>query len=140
MPEIETTQARLEAASDLPGLLAAAWDAFGLLLAACQDGGDRSAELFAAFAFAAAAASEGRLALAGAPSLPAEPGQTASSVTSSEPDLDKLADALAGLADKLGERLLSAARESADPGDRHACEHAAGQAAQVYEILAPDRP
>jgi hypothetical protein len=121
-------------------LLAAAWDAFGLLLAACQDSEGRSAELFAAFAFAAAATAEGRLAIAGAPSLPTEPGQTASSGASSEPDLDKLADALAGLAGRLGERLLSAARESSDPGDREACKHAAAQAARACEILAPDWP
>jgi hypothetical protein len=140
MPEIENTQARLEAASDLPGLLAVAWDAFSLLLAACQDSEDRSAELFAAFAFAAAAAAEGRLVIAGAPSLPAELGQGASGGVSGEPDLDKLADALAGLADRLGERLSSAARESADPGDRDACEDAAAQAARVCEILAPDGP
>jgi hypothetical protein len=140
MPEIENMRARLEAASDLPGLLAAAWDAFSLLLAACQDSEDRSAELFAAFAFSAAAAAEGRLAIAGAPSLSAEPGQTASNDVSSESDLDKLADALAGLAGRLGERLLSAARESAHRGDRGACEHAAAQAARVSEILAPDWP
>jgi hypothetical protein len=140
MPELESTQARLEAVDELPGLLAVAWDAFSLLLAACQDSESRSAELFAAFAFAAAAAAEGRLAIAGAPSLPPDPGQTASSGASSEPDLDKLADALAGLAGRLGERLLSAARESADPGDRDACEHAAAQAARVCETLVPDWP
>jgi hypothetical protein len=140
MPEIENTQARLEAASDLPGLLAAAWDAFSLLLAACQDSEDRSTELFAAFAFAAAAAAEGRLAIDGAPSLPPTPGQNASGGASGEPDPDKLADALAGLADKLSQRLLSAAREAADPGDRDACQDAAAQAARVCEILAPDRP
>jgi hypothetical protein len=139
MPEIENVQARLEAASDLPGQLAVAWDAFSLLIAACQDSEKQSAELFAAFAFAAAAAAEGRLAIAGAPSLPPDPGQTASSGASGEPDPDKLADALAGLAGRLSQRLLSAARESADPADRDACEHAAAQAARVYEILAPDR-
>jgi hypothetical protein len=140
MPEIENTQARLEAASDMPGLLAVAWDAFSLLLAACQDSEDRSAELFAAFAFAAAAAAEGRLAIAGALSFPPDPNPKATSDVSGEPDPDELADALAGLADRLSERLLSAVGESADPGDRDACEHAAAQAARVCEILAPDMP
>lgn len=140
MPEIDNTRARLEAASDLPELLAVAWDAFSLLLAACQDGEERSAELFAAFAFAAAAAAEGRLALASAPSLLPAPGHRASSAASGDPDPDKLADGLASLADRLGERLSSAARESADPGDRDACEHGAAQAAQVCEILARERP
>lgn len=140
MPGIENTQARLAEASDLPGLLAVAWDAFSLLLAACQDSQDRSTELFAAFAFAAAAAAEGRLAIAGAPSLPANPGRRPSGDASGEPDLEKLADSLAGLAHGLAESLSSAARESADPGDRDACEDAAAQAARVREILASDTP
>jgi hypothetical protein len=140
MPELENTQARLEAASDLPGLLAVAWDAFSLLLAACQDSEGRSAELLAAFAFAAAAAAEGRLIIAGAPSLPAALGEEANGAVGDEPDLDKLADALASLAGMLGERLSTAGRESTDPGDRDACERAAAQAARVREILAPDGP
>jgi hypothetical protein len=140
MLEIENTQARLEAASDLPGLLAVAWDAFSLLLAACQDSEDRSGELFAAFAFAAAAAAQGRLTVASAGSLPAGTGDRTNSCVSGEPDPDKLADALVGLAGRLGERLLSAAREAADLGDRDVCEHAAAEAARVCEILAPDRP
>jgi hypothetical protein len=140
MLEIEDTQARLIAASDLPGLLAVAWDAFSLLMAGCQDGQDRSPDLFAAFAFAAAAAAQGRLTIASAPSLPPAPGQGTSSGVNDEPDPDKLADTLSGLAGTLGERLLSAVREAADPGDRDACEHAAAQTAQVCEILAPDRP
>jgi len=140
MLEIENTQARLIAASDLPGLLAVAWDAFSLLVAGCQDGQDRSPELFAAFAFAAAAAAQGRLAIASAPPLPPTPGHRASSDVSGDADPNKLADTLSALAGMLGERLLSAAREAADPGDRDACEHAAAQTAQVCEILAPDRP
>jgi hypothetical protein len=142
MPEIDNTQARLEAASDLPALLTAAWDAFSVLLAACQDGQDRSAELFAAFAFAAAAAAQGRLIIAGAPSLPADLdlSEGTSSRAAGEPDPGKLADLLASLAGRLAGRLSSAAREAADPGDRDACQDAADQAARVCEILEPDTP
>jgi hypothetical protein len=139
MPEIENTQARLEAATDLPGLLAVAWDAFSLLLTACQDSEERSAELFAAFAFAAAAVAEGRLAIASAPSLLSAPGQRTSSGPSGDPDPDRLADALASLAARLNKRLSSAACEAADQRDREACEHAAAQAAWACEILTPDR-
>lgn len=140
MPEIDSTRARLEAAGDLSELLGVAWDTFSVLLAACQDCEDRSAELFAAFAFAAAAAAEGRLIIASAPSLSVGPGERPSHDASGEPDLEEFADSLAGLARRLGERLSLAAREARDPGDRDACELAAAEAARVGEVLARDRP
>ena len=63
MQEIENIRARLEAsplATDaLPEKLAVALGAFGVLLACCRDSEKRSVELFAAFAFAAAAAAVG---------------------------------------------------------------------------------
>lgn len=139
MPEIDSMQARLEAADELPELLGVAWDAFSVLVAACQDCEDRSAELFAAFAFAAAAAAEGQLIIASAPSLLVGPGERPSNGTCAEADLDKVADSLVGLARRLGERLSSAARQAPDPGDQDACELAAAEAARVCEILARDR-
>jgi hypothetical protein len=138
MPEIDRMRARLETAGELTGLLCAAWDAFSLLLAACWDCEERAGELFAAFAFASAAAAQGRLVIASAPSRPDGPATQASDVSCAEPDLDKAADGLAGLAGVLGERLLAAARHAGDPGDRAACQDAAAQAAQIYELLVPD--
>jgi hypothetical protein len=139
MSEIDAIRERLEAVGELPELLAAAWDAFGVLVAACQDGEDRSAELFAAFAFAAAAAAEGRLIIASAPSRPAGPGERPGNGTCGEADLEKFADSLAGLARRLAERLSSAACQAPDPGDRDACELAAAEAARVGEMLERDR-
>src|SRR5690349_9430548 len=63
-------QARLEAAETLAALLGAAWDAFTVLLAGCRAMEEQDAAPTVAFSFAAAAAAQGRRALALAPSLP----------------------------------------------------------------------
>jgi hypothetical protein len=137
MPEIDRMRGRLETAGELTGLLSAAWEAFSLLLAACCDCEERAAELSAAFAFASAAAAQGRLVIASAPSLPAGPGSPASYCGCAGADLEKTADGLAGLAGVLSARLSAAARLAHGPGDRMACQDAATQAAQIYELLAP---
>ena len=139
MPEIDGMRARLETAGELTGLLTAAWDAFSLLLAACWDCEERAGELFAAFAFASAAAAQGRLVIASAAPRPGGPGTEASYCGCAEADLDQAADGLAGLAGVLGERLSAAARHAGDPGDRAACQDAAAQAAQIRELLARDQ-
>jgi hypothetical protein len=138
MPEIDRMRARLETSGQLTGLLSAAWEAFSLLLAACCDCEERSAELSAAFAFASAAAAQGRLILAAAPSPPAAPANPASNSGFAEADLEKTADGLAGLARVLATRLSAAARLAPGPGDQVACRDAAAQAAQIHELLAPD--
>jgi len=87
---------------------------------------------------AAAAAAQGRLVLASAPSLAAGyHGETGceGSVTA---DLQDVADGLAGLAGVLAAGLSSAARQAADPGDRDACEQAGAEAARVCGLLARD--
>ncbi len=77
MRQIQDVQARVRAACGTADMLGAAWDAFTLLLDTCE-AGDSSPALFAAFAFAAAAASRGRLMLESAPSLPPGGGNQAS--------------------------------------------------------------
>ena len=114
----------------------AAWGAFSLLLAACCDCEERAAELSAAFAFASAAAAQGRLVLASAPSLPPDLGDPASYGGGAEADLDKTADGLASLAGVLAARMSAAARLARGPGDQAACQEAATQAAQIHELLA----
>lgn len=140
MQEIENVWARLEAttlATDaLPEKLAAALDAFGVLLACCRDSEKRSVELFAAFAFAAAAAAEGRHVLLTAPSPPSAHELVTSRAACVQADLDVTADALAGLAGALSTHLSSAARCARDPGDHAACREAAREATNVYEFLA----
>jgi hypothetical protein len=138
LQEIDRAWLRLEAAGELADLLAAGWDAFGLLMAGCRDCESQSAELFAAFAFAAAAANAGLRALAAAPSLPAclWEGTGADSCVLADPEM--AADGLASLAQALRSRLVSAAVRARDPGDRQACQEAAEQAAQVCGLLARD--
>ena len=138
MPEIDRMRARLEAGGELTDVLSAAWGAFSLLLAACCDCEERAAELSAAFAFASAAAVQGRLALASAPSLPADLGNRASDSGCAEADLEKTADALAGLAGVLVTRMSAAAGLARGAGDQAACQEAVAQAAQIYELLARD--
>lgn len=126
--------ARLESA-ELAELLVAAWDGFSFLMTRCQESASRSPDLFAPFAFAAAAAAEGRLLIDSAPSLPAGYGQAAPEVTTCAIDPDEAADELAGLARTLGARLSRAARQAPDPGDREACAEAAASAAYICELL-----
>ncbi len=137
MPEIDRMRVRLETAGELTGLLSAAGEAFSLLLTACCDCEERTAELSAAFAFASAVAAQGRLIIASAPSLPAGPGNPAS-YGCADADLEKTADGLAGLAGVLAARLSAEARLAPGPGDRAACQDAAAQATQIYELLALD--
>src|SRR5579859_4424520 len=106
MRQIQDVQARVRAACGTADMLGAAWDAFTLLLDTFEAGVDSSPGLFAAFAFAAAAASRGRLMLESAPSLPPGAGNQASrAAVVQHDDLDQAAGALAGLAAALGQRL-----------------------------------
>jgi hypothetical protein len=94
--------------------------------------------LSAAFAFAPAAAAQGRLVIASAPSLPADLGDPASDRGCAEADLEKAADGLAGLAGTLVTRMLAAACLARGACDQAACQEAAAQAAQIRELLARD--
>jgi len=139
MQDIGSIRARVDAAGGLPGLLEAAWDGFGLLVSACRGCEERAGGLFAAFAFAAAAAAQGRLALASAPSLAAGYRGETGSARPVNADLDEVADSLAGLAGLLAARLGAAAGQASDRGDRDACAQAAAEAAQVGGLLARGR-
>ena len=142
MDDIETIRSRLTAADqlagDLPGVLDTAWEAFDLAQAVCLRCGEQATGLFAAFAFAAAAAAQGRQLITTAPSLPPTSGTVTGHVASVAADLDETADGLASLAGALTERLSLAASRADDPGDQAACADAARQARQIYELLAGD--
>jgi len=136
--DIDGMRARVEAAGDLGELLEAAWDGFSLLLSACRRCEERAGGLFAAFAFASAAAAQGRLILASAPSLPAGYRGEAGCEGSVNADLEEVADGLADLAGLLAARLSSAAGQAGDPGDRAACGQARAEASRVCGLLARD--
>jgi hypothetical protein len=143
MIEIDILRERLErpihSADGVAGTLKAAWGAFDLLLAICHECEDRSAELFAAFAFASAAAAQGRHLIWAAPSL-SPPSETVASGAAlvMDDDLEEIADALADLAQVLGRCLSSAARAADDSGDQGACADAAREADQIYQLLNRD--
>lgn len=139
MQEIDGIRLRLEAADGLAALLEVAWDAFSLMLAACQECEGQSAELFAAFAFAASAAATGRRVLVAAPSLPPRRGSGTGHEASVRPDLEEIGDGLASLARLLDLRLSSAAGQARGPGDRRACRDAAVESARICELLARER-
>ena len=138
MQQIEAVQARIRAAEPLPELLGAGWAAFTLVLDACDGLDERETEPFVAFAFAAAAASRGRLLLASAPSFPVSARSQAGHGAIAKNDLEGVATGLACLAGSLHDRLWQAAAEAPGAGDREACLDAAAYAAQVAGLLSRD--
>ena len=141
MRESDDIQARLQAAAvatdAVAETLAAGLDGFAVLLASCRASGDRSpVEWFAAFAFAALAAAEGRRILLTAPSLPRSSELTVSHAACVAADPGVTANALADLAGALCAHLSAAARHAQNPDDHAACMGAACEAARVHKLLA----
>jgi hypothetical protein len=138
MSSIAAARQQIEGAESLAVLLDAAYAAFEEVMSAIYADEDRVGESFAGFAFASAAAAEGRDAVAGAPSLPRPPvPERADAFGLSDPYYarEELAGVLAGLAGLLAARLGEAAGTAADPKDRVACQIAALQAQEVHVLL-----
>ena len=142
MDDIETIRARLIAADrqagDLPGVLDTAWEAFDLVHGVCLRCGEQAVVSFAAFAFAATAAAQGRQLITAAPSLPPTSGVVTGRSASVPADLDQTADGLASLARALTDQLSLAATWAEDRGDQAACTDAVRYARQICELLAQD--
>jgi hypothetical protein len=136
MHEITAIRTRVETASGLSEALAAGWGAFELLLAVLPQCEERRDEWFAAFAFASAAAAEGRDILASAPSFARDPGPLISVPVRGGADLGHIADELARLGQALSAQLSAAAFSVGDASDQAACRDAAHEAAQVHHLLA----
>jgi hypothetical protein len=139
MSDIAAVRARLERASDLPGVLDAAYDTFEAMLPVISGQEDRVGPGFAAFVMAGASAANGRDAVASAPSLPpAAPGSTAQAAGEPPVDIteDEAAAVLAGLSGLLARRLADAASWAARAADRTACADAARHAHAVWSLLA----
>jgi hypothetical protein len=113
------------------------------MMSAVREYQDRAGGSFTALAFAAAAAGDGRDAIAGAASLP-RPALAGQPAVPGAPDADgtgqSLAAALAGLAGLLAARLAEAAEAAAAPEDRTACQVAAWQAREIQRLLAGGQP
>jgi hypothetical protein len=118
-------------AEDLPALLAAAYRAFECALQALRGAEDRAGPLLPAFVLAAAAAADGRDAVASARSFPC-PGSPPTGNMTAHAAID-VADQVAELSLALFTRLRGAAAR--DGGS--ACAAAAARAGRMHELLAP---
>jgi hypothetical protein len=137
MTRIISARDRLEQARDLSAILDAAYEAFEAMRLAFRAHEDPGTGLFASFVMAAAAAADGRDAVAFAPSLP--PGQSHGAPTAGEgrgqgQSAEGVAGA-AGLSQVLAGSLMRAAGSASDPGDRAACEQAAASAHGICDLL-----
>jgi hypothetical protein len=119
-------------AGDLPALLAAAYGAFDCALQALRGAEDHAGPLLSAFVLAAAAAADGRDAVAAARSFPGTGSCLTGNMTSSAAT-EVVADQVAGLSRALVTRL----RDAAAAGGGPACAAAAACAARMCELLAP---
>lgn len=137
MAGIADVTAGLAAAGDVPGLLAAGWDAFEFARLAAQAAAERLPEDYEALMFAAAAAAAGRDAVGFAPSMPAGP---AARPGGPGPGAAAAGDAIAVLAGGLARRMRAGARQAALAGDRAAFEQAARDAGSVRDLLSGGGP
>jgi hypothetical protein len=130
-PDLSAATISVERAEDLPALLAAAWCAFDYALQALRGAEDNAGPLLPAFVLAAAAAADGRDAVAAATSF-AVPGSTPMETMASSAAAE-VADQVARLSLALFTRL----RDAAAAGGGSACADAAARAGRMHELLAP---
>lgn len=140
---ITTIGNQLRETRSLAAVLDTAYDGFEKIMSAIRRHQDSDTGMFAALVFAAAAAADGRDAVAVAPSLP--PGQPSGQPAAGEKpgsggSAAEIADALAGLSMLIAARLEQAARSAADPGDRAACRDGAHYAREIGALLAGNGP
>lgn len=118
-------------AEDLPALLAAAYGGFDCALQALRGAEDHAGPLLPAFVLAAAAAADGRDAVAETGAFPGPGSPLMGNMTSAA--AVEVADQVAGLSLALLTRL----RDAAAGGGGSACAAAAARAARTHELLAP---
>jgi hypothetical protein len=140
VPKANGMEVRLEQAASLPEALAVGFDAFEVIRMAARDWQDRVPGLFAAFMMTADAAVDGREAITVAPSLPLAGGAGLGDGLAAGADAGQVADALAGLAVVLGDRLSCAAALADLSGDRVACQDAAQAAGRIFQLMARGDP
>jgi hypothetical protein len=139
MTGIGSVRREVERAETAAELLDAAYQAFEALITAIRSCEDSGTAAVAPLAFAAAAAAEGRDAIAAAPSLlPA--GSVSGVPVATGDEVAAVVTALSGLAGLLAGRLRRAAGTAATAGDRAACAAAARQAERVRVLLSGGEP
>ncbi len=135
MNRVYVAEEKLARASDLPSVLEAAYAAFDYMLPLIMEQQDCGGGTFAAFVLAGSSAASGRLAIAGAPSLPASVGGPVADVAArSRVTAQEAGAASAGLSELLARRLEEAA-VSAVGADRAACAEGARHARDLCARL-----
>ncbi|HEY5361484.1 MAG TPA: hypothetical protein VIJ82_27990 [Streptosporangiaceae bacterium] len=134
LPNLQEAEVRLRAATGLPELLSAGFDAFEVIRVLARSCEDRAPELFAAFMTTADAAVDGREAITASPALPSAPGSATAATAAAAPP-DQVTASLAALAGLLSERLALAADLAAEPGDRSACQEAGRAARRIGGLM-----
>jgi hypothetical protein len=130
---------RLREACSLPELLAVSFEMFEAIRVLARRSEDKVPRLFAAFMMAADAAVDGREAITMAPSLsPAFNSTPPTGPAATGAEIETVADAIAALGGLLDERLSDAAVRARMPGDRTACEEAAGAGRRIRQLMARD--
>jgi hypothetical protein len=129
---------RLEQAVGLAAVLGAAYEAFEGMRWEFRAREDPATRWFAGFVMAAAAAADGRDAVAFAPSMPARPRRGAAESGPGLPareSAERAAGEAAELSRRLAECLTRAAGLASDRGDREACEQACRCAREIFDLL-----
>ena len=129
---------RLEQAAGLTAVLDAAYEAFEGMRVEFRAHEDPASGFFAAFVMAAAAAADGRDAVAFAPSLSPRPrrgtAETAPGLSAGE-RVERIASEAADLSQLLTQCLVRAAGLASARGDQEACEQASGCAREIFDLL-----
>ena len=124
---------RVAQAAGAPAVLAAAYNAFELILQMLRGAEGRAGALLPAFAFAAAAAADGRDAVAQVPALPLLPELPGPPPAGLAPE--EVADRAAALSRAL-EQHLTIATGAAGDAYREACTGGAAAATRIRSLLA----
>lgn len=132
----EIAAARLRACTGWQETLAAAIDAFEMVLRVARQDGWKVSDLVDAFLATGCAAADGLEALAAIP-VPALGSGIASQDDLAE-DAECAADAVAGLAAVLGEKLDHVWAQLPDGQPRAACEDAARSAWDIHDLMTAD--
>ena len=135
MSSITGALRQVQRAAGLPGLLAAARQAFEVMLAEIEAWQDPDSALFTVYVMAAGYAADGRDAIVSAPSTPLLTPAPEPDPLSASPSALLAAKAIVSLCRALADRLDPAAVAATEPGDRDALADAAASARVVADLL-----
>lgn len=136
MNQLAIASARLEQATDVPAILAAAGDAFEDMLPVLHEQQDPAGGAFTTFVMSAALAANGRDAVLRAASMPVHTSGRRSAGEVGRWAALEAATTLAGLGRLLDGKLTEAADSAVNRADRQACLDGAEQARRLAGLLA----